>query len=119
MSPKTDMSQLLISYRSLKCVYILCVREVGMVLLGKVFKNGNSQAIRIPKELQLDCREVWIDKRPDGTLILRPRPELPEGYSNVVAYLLATAPRPILSKEELEQVFVRSGDDEMSEEIFK
>ena len=90
-----------------------------MSCLGKVFRNGNSQAVRIPKEVQLDCKEVWIDKRSDGTLILKPRPELPEGYSNVVAYLLATAPKPILSDEELAQVFVRSQDDEMSEDIFK
>ncbi len=90
-----------------------------MAWLGKVFKNGNSQAVRIPKELQLDCREVWIEKRPDGALILKPRPELPDGYANVVAYLLATASEPILSKDEVEQVFARSKDDEMSEEIFK
>jgi antitoxin VapB len=38
---------------------------------AKVFKSGNSQAVRLPKEFQLDVREVKIFKK-DGDLILRP-----------------------------------------------
>ncbi len=38
----------------------------------RVFKSGNSQAVRIPKEFQLDVDEVEIFKR-DGELVLRPK----------------------------------------------
>jgi antitoxin VapB len=39
---------------------------------AKVFKSGNSQAVRIPKEFHLDDAEVEIRKQ-GGSLILRPR----------------------------------------------
>lgn len=39
---------------------------------AKVFRSGNSQAVRIPKEFQLESDEVEIRRR--GTLlILRPK----------------------------------------------
>jgi antitoxin VapB len=38
---------------------------------AKVFKSGNSQAVRLPKEFQLDVKEVWIFRQ-GGDLILRP-----------------------------------------------
>jgi antitoxin VapB len=38
----------------------------------KVFKSGNSQAVRIPKEFQLKGDEVEIRRRGD-MLILRPK----------------------------------------------
>jgi len=40
--------------------------------VAKVFKNGRSQAVRIPKEFRLDVDEVLIERK--GTkLILTPR----------------------------------------------
>lgn len=39
---------------------------------AKIFKSGNSQAVRIPKEFQLDEDEVEILKR-GNTLVLRPK----------------------------------------------
>jgi len=41
-------------------------------LTTRVFKSGNSQAVRIPKEFQLDVKEVEIFSR-DGELIIRPK----------------------------------------------
>ena len=38
---------------------------------AKVFRSGNSQAVRIPKEFHIDGEEVEIRKR-GGSLILRP-----------------------------------------------
>jgi antitoxin VapB len=38
----------------------------------KVFKSGNSQAIRIPKEYQVDEEELFINKI-GSTLILYPK----------------------------------------------
>ncbi|MEZ4630814.1 MAG: AbrB/MazE/SpoVT family DNA-binding domain-containing protein [Deinococcales bacterium] len=40
-------------------------------MLTKVFQSGNSQAVRIPKELQLACSEVNIFRRGDE-LVIRP-----------------------------------------------
>ncbi len=39
---------------------------------AKIFKSGNSQAVRIPKEFQFEGTEVEIQRRGD-TLILRPK----------------------------------------------
>ncbi len=41
---------------------------------AKVFRSGNSQAVRIPKEFHLDGEEVEI-RRQGGSLVLRPRKE--------------------------------------------
>ena len=39
---------------------------------GKVFRSGNSQAVRIPKEFRLLAREVEITRR-GNALVLRPK----------------------------------------------
>lgn len=33
-----------------------------MTMIAKVFKNGRSQAIRLPKECRVDTDEVYIEK---------------------------------------------------------
>lgn len=38
---------------------------------ARVFKSGNSQAVRLPKEFQLDVAEVQVFRK-DGDLVLRP-----------------------------------------------
>jgi len=43
-----------------------------MTILAKVFKNGRSQAIRIPKEFRVDSDEVYIEKVGDS-LIIKPK----------------------------------------------
>lgn len=42
------------------------------MITTRVFKSGNSQAVRIPRELQLDVTEVEIFSRGDE-LIIRPK----------------------------------------------
>ena len=39
--------------------------------ITKIFKSGNSQAVRIPKEYQINAKEVYIDKQGD-TIIIKP-----------------------------------------------
>lgn len=39
---------------------------------AKIFKSGNSQAVRIPKEFKLEGDEVEIEKKGEA-LVLRPR----------------------------------------------
>ena len=34
--------------------------------------NGNSQAVRIPRELRLDTDRVEISRTPEGDLLIRP-----------------------------------------------
>ena len=43
-----------------------------MTHIAKVFKNGRSQAIRIPKEYRVDSDEVYIEKVGDS-LVIRPK----------------------------------------------
>jgi antitoxin VapB len=44
------------------------------VAITRVFRSGNSQAVRIPKEFQFDVSEVEILGR-GGEIVLRKRPE--------------------------------------------
>ena len=39
---------------------------------ARLFRNGRSQAVRIPKEFEFSGDEVFIHKEGDGTLILEP-----------------------------------------------
>lgn len=41
--------------------------------IAKVFRSGNSQAVRLPKEFRLNVDEVEISREGDA-LILRPKP---------------------------------------------
>ena len=43
-----------------------------MVRKAKIFMNGRSQAVRLPKEFRFDCDEVFVEKRGDQ-VILSPR----------------------------------------------
>ena len=44
-----------------------------MVRTAKVFRSGNSQAVRLPKDFRLEASEVEISREGDA-LILRPLP---------------------------------------------
>ncbi|MCV6608470.1 MAG: type II toxin-antitoxin system VapB family antitoxin [Campylobacterales bacterium] len=41
-----------------------------MSATAKLFKNGQSQAVRLPKEFRFDGEEVFIKKVGDGVLLL-------------------------------------------------
>jgi len=56
-----------------QCVYTYVYTWKGIPMkTAKIFKSGNSQAVRIPKEFQLEGDEVEILKRGE-TLVLRPK----------------------------------------------
>ena len=40
--------------------------------IAKVFMNGRSQAVRLPKECRFDCNEVFVEKQGER-VILSPR----------------------------------------------
>ena len=41
-----------------------------MLMTAKVFKNGRSQAIRLPKECRVDSEEVYIEKIGQSLIIV-------------------------------------------------
>lgn len=43
-------------------------------LTTRIFRNGNSQAVRIPQEFRLDVSEVEISRNANGDLIIHPIP---------------------------------------------
>jgi antitoxin VapB len=55
-----------------------------------VFRSGNSQAIRIPREFRLDIDEVEILRRGDELVIRRPPDDLAAAFD-----LLASMPRDV------------------------
>jgi antitoxin VapB len=48
--------------------------EGDLMKTAKIFKSGNSQAVRLPKELQFDVSEVEIFRRGDE-IVLRKKPQ--------------------------------------------
>lgn len=47
---------------------------LNTVTTAKVFTNGNSQAIRLPKAYRVDVSEMWISKNEvTGEIILKPK----------------------------------------------
>ena len=41
-------------------------------LTTRIFKNGNSQAVRIPQEFRLDTTQVEISRNANGDLVIHP-----------------------------------------------
>lgn len=42
-------------------------------MITRVFRNGNSQAVRIPQAFRLETSEVEITRGDHGDLVIRPR----------------------------------------------
>jgi len=42
--------------------------------IAKIFMNGRSQAVRLPKEFRFDCDEVYITKQGDKVVISPSKP---------------------------------------------
>ena len=50
------------------------LNTANTVTTAKVFTNGNSQAIRLPKAYRVDVSEMWISKNEvTGEIILKPK----------------------------------------------
>ncbi len=45
----------------------------------RVFKSGNSQAVRLPREFRLDVEEVFIRKE-GNSIVITPRPATWDGF---------------------------------------
>lgn len=47
---------------------------------AKIFKNGNSQAVRLPKEFQFDAKEVEILRRGEEIILRKRSRSLSEAF---------------------------------------
>jgi antitoxin VapB len=48
-------------------------------LVSRLFMNGNSQAVRIPREFRLDATRVEIRRTAEGDLLIHPLPAAGRG----------------------------------------
>ena len=48
--------------------------------IAKIFKNGNSQAVRLPKEYQFDSSEVEIFRRGDEVVLRKKSGDLTRAF---------------------------------------
>jgi antitoxin VapB len=55
-----------------------------MSQFAKVFRSGNSQAVRLPKDFRFDVEEVEISREGDA-VILRPRQDVSVRWSSLRA----------------------------------
>jgi antitoxin VapB len=55
-----------------------------MPQFAKVFRSGNSQAVRLPKDFRFDVEEVEISREGDA-VILRPRQGVPTRWASLRA----------------------------------
>ena len=60
---------------------------------ARVFKSGNSQAIRLPKDYRFTSREVEIYRRGDEIVLREKRPGLGRAFE-----LLASLPEDFMSE---------------------
>ena len=59
-----------------------------MVHIAKLFKNGRSQAVRLPAEFRFDAKEVYIRRDPvSGDIVLSRRPGDWEAYFQLLKCL--------------------------------
>ena len=62
-----------------------------------VFKSGNSQAVRLPKDFQFDVKEVEIIKRGDEVVLRRIPRDLTAAFD-----LLASMPEDFMVEERVD-----------------
>ena len=63
--------------------------------IAKVFKSGNSQAVRIPSEFQFDTDEVEIFRRDDELVLRKKAKSLEQAF-----HLLVSLPADLLEERE-------------------
>ena len=54
--------------------------------IAKIFMNGRSQAVRLPKEFRFDTDEVYITKQGENILISAKKPTWDDFFDTVSAF---------------------------------
>ena len=62
------------------------------MLVARVFKSGNSQAVRLPKEFRVNCKELQIERR-GKEIVLREK----SGGMREAFELIASLPEEVLT----------------------
>lgn len=68
---------------------LLSTQPSILPLTTKVFKSGNSQAVRIPASLRLNTERVVISKTANGGLLIEPLTSLTNNNSSMGSELLS------------------------------
>lgn len=67
-----------------------------MIASAKVFTNGNSQAIRLPKAFRVDVEEMWISRNEvTGEITLKPKTNEELRQRRLDALMAAIAENPL------------------------
>ena len=53
---------------------------------AKIFMNGRSQAVRLPKEFRFDCDEVYVERQGDKLIISATAPGWDEFFDAVSVF---------------------------------
>ncbi len=64
-------------------IYTYCERKVIAMMTAKVFENGRSQAVRLPKEYRFSSDEVMINKIGD-IVILMPKADKWKSFMDAI-----------------------------------
>jgi antitoxin VapB len=76
-----------------------------MTQSAKIFKNGRSQAVRLPSSYRFDCKEVFIRRDlKTGDVILSRKPDNWDDFFNLV------------NRTEISQDFMNDREDSLPQE---
>lgn len=53
---------------------------------AKIFMNGRSQAVRLPKDCRFDCEEVFIQKQGDKVILSAKQPGWDEFFDSIPVF---------------------------------
>ena len=62
------------------------MRVLVCMKTAKIFMNGRSQAVRLPKECRFDCDEVFIQKQGDKVILTAKKPDWDEFFDAVSVF---------------------------------
>jgi antitoxin VapB len=66
--------------------YILIWDNHSMPKTAKIFMNGRSQAVRLPKDCRFDCDEVFVYKQGDTVILSATAPGWDEFFATPSAF---------------------------------
>lgn len=55
---------------------------IYLMKTAKIFMNGRSQAVRLPKEFRFDCDEVFIERQGDKVILTARKPDWDEFFDS-------------------------------------
>ncbi|KXU34372.1 hypothetical protein AXK11_08670 [Cephaloticoccus primus] len=71
-----------------------------MKVTAKVFKSGNSWAVRLPAALKPQAKELFIERRRNGDIILYDEKLRKEAHARQMQALEELMANPVLGKDE-------------------